>query len=137
MSKIIWVNGCFDLLHPGHIELFKIAKSLGDKLIVGLDSDAKVKRDKGQSRPINTFQDRKTILESIKYIDVVVGFDTRQELENLIELYNPDILIDGGEWRDDGVGREYAKETRFFDRIGGYSSTKIIQKCYYAGIRSY
>ena len=137
MSKIIWVNGCFDLLHPGHIELFKIAKSLGDKLVVGLDSDKKVRKDKGQNRPINTFQDRKTILESIKYIDVVVGFDTRQELENLIELYNPDILIDGGEWRDDGVGREYAKETRFFDRIGGYSSTKIIQKCYYACIRSY
>ena len=137
MSKIIWVNGCFDLLHPGHIELFKIAKSLGDKLIVGLDSDKKVRNDKGQNRPINTFQDRKTILESIKYIDVVVGFDTRKELENLIELYNPDILIDGGEWRDDGVGREYAKETRFFDRIGGYSSTKIIQKCYYACIRSY
>ncbi len=137
MSKIIWVNGCFDLLHPGHIELFKIAKSLGDKLVVGLDSDKKVRKDKGHNRPINTFQDRKTILESIKYIDVVVGFDTRQELENLIELYNPDILIDGGEWRDDGVGREYAKETRFFDRIGGYSSTKIIQKCYYACIRSY
>ena len=137
MSKIIWVNGCFDLLHPGHIELFKIAKSLGDKLVVGLDSDKKVRKDKGHNRPINTFQDRKTILESIKYIDVVVGFDTRQELENLIELYNRDILIDGGEWRDDGVGREYAKETRFFDRIGGYSSTKIIQKCYYACIRSY
>ena len=129
MSKIIWVNGCFDLLHPGHIELFKIAKSLGDKLIVGLDSDKKVRNDKGQNRPINTFQDRKTILESIKYIDVVVGFDTRKELEDLIELYNPDILIDGGEWRDDGVGREYAKETRFFDRIGGYSSTKIIERC--------
>ena len=129
MSKIIWVNGCFDLLHPGHIELFKIAKSLGDKLVVGLDSDKKVRKDKGHNSPINTFQDRKTILESIKYIDVVVGFDTRQELENLIELYNPDILIDGGEWRDDGVGREYAKETRFFDRIGGYSSTKTIERC--------
>ena len=129
MSKIIWTNGCFDLLHPGHIELFKIGKSLGDKLIIGLDSDEKVRRDKGLDRPINTFQDRKTLLESIKYIDVVVGFDTRKELENLIELYNPDILIDGGEWRDDGVGREYAKETRFFDRIGGYSSTKTIKRC--------
>jgi len=129
MSKIIWTNGCFDLLHPGHIELFKIGKSLGDKLIIGLDSDEKVRRDKGMDRPINTFQDRKTLLESIKYIDVVVGFDTRKELENLIELYNPDILIDGGEWRDDGVGREYAKETRFFDRIGGYSSTKTIKRC--------
>ena len=81
MSKIVWTNGCFDILHPGHIELFKIGKSLGDKLIVGLDSDKKVRNDKGQNRPINSFQDRKTILESIKYIDVVVGFDTREELE--------------------------------------------------------
>tara|TARA_B100000287_G_scaffold90867_1_gene83177 strand:+ start:650 stop:1057 length:408 start_codon:yes stop_codon:yes gene_type:complete len=130
MSKIVWTNGCFDLLHPGHIELFKICRSLGDQVIVGLDSDEKVKRDKGDSRPINDFQFRKTMLESIRYIDVVVGFNTREELENLIELYNPDILIDGGDWRnDDGVGRQFAKEVRFFDRIGSFSSSKIIETC--------
>ena len=136
MSKIVWTNGCFHLLHPGHIELFKICKSLGDKVIIGLDSDNKVKRDKGKGRPINDFQFRKTLLESIRYIDVVLGFDTREELEHLIELYNPDILVDGGDWRDDGVGRDYAKEVRFFDRIGGYSSSKIIKQCYYASIRA-
>ncbi len=130
MSTIVWTNGCFDLLHPGHIELFKICRSLGDQVIVGLDSDEKVKRDKGDSRPINDFQFRKTMLESIRYIDVVLGFNTREELENLIELYNPDILIDGGDWRnDDGVGRQFAKEVRFFDRIGSFSSSKIIETC--------
>lgn len=135
MSKIVWTNGCFDLLHPGHIELFKIAKSLGDKLIVGLDSDEKIKRDKGESRPINSFQDRKILLESIRYIDLVIGFDSKEELENLIELYNPDILVDGGDWRNhEGVGRQYAKEVRFFHRIGGYSSTDIILRCKHASI---
>lgn len=130
MSKIVWTNGCFDLLHPGHIELFKIGKSLGDKLIVGLDSDERVRELKGDTRPINTFIDRKEILEAIKYIDVVLEFNSDKELEALIELYNPDILIDGGDWRMDcGVGRHHAKETRFFNRIGGYSSTKIIERC--------
>jgi D-beta-D-heptose 7-phosphate kinase/D-beta-D-heptose 1-phosphate adenosyltransferase len=67
MSKIVWTNGCFDILHPGHIELFKIGKSLGDKLIVGLDSDKKVRNDKGHNRPINTFQDRKNQLDILMW----------------------------------------------------------------------
>ncbi len=134
MSKIVWTNGCFDLLHPGHIELFKVGKSLGDKLIVGLDSDERVSEMKGYSRPINTFEDRKAILEAIKYIDLVLEFDSETELENLIQLYKPDILIDGGDWRHaNGVGRQYAKEVRFFDRIKGWSSTRIIQRCADAG----
>ena len=132
MSKIVWANGCYDLLHPGHIELLRIGKSLsqGGQLIVGLDSDRKIREDKGDTRPINTFDDRKILLESIRYVDLVVGFDTRTELEQLIELYNPDILLDGGDWREhEGVGRNFAKEVRFFNRIGGYSSTEIIERC--------
>ena len=130
MSKIVWTNGCFDLLHPGHIELFKVGKSLGKKLIVGLDSDERVREMKGDTRPINTFEDRKAILEAIKYIDLVLEFDSEEELENLIQLYKPDILIDGGDWRNaNGVGRQYAKEVRFFDRIKGWSSTRIIERC--------
>ena len=133
MSKVVWCNGCYDLLHPGHIALFAAAKSLAGtegRLIVGLDSDAKIARDKGPSRPINTFADRKALLEAIKYIDLVLGFDTREELEELIQFYRPDILVDGGDWRDhEGVGREFAKETRFFNRVGGYSSSKIIRRC--------
>ena len=132
MSKIVWTNGCFDLVHPGHLELFKVCRSLGDKVIVGLDSDEKVRQDKGVTRPINKFEDRKALLESIKYIDLVLGFNTREELEDLIELYKPDILVDGGDWKDhEGVGREHAKETRFYNRIGGYSSTRIIEKIWH------
>lgn len=125
----VWVNGCFDILHPGHIELFKVAKSLGDRLIVGVDEDQKVKIDKGVNRPINSLSFRKSILESIKYIDIVLPFSSRSDLENLIELYSPDILLVGSDWKNgDIVGKQYAKEVRFFNRIGNYSTTNIINK---------
>lgn len=125
----VWVNGCFDILHPGHIELFKVAKSLGDRLVVGIDEDEKVKKDKGFDRPINPLFFRKTMLESIRYIDVVLPFGSRTELENLIELYSPEILLVGSDWKNgDVVGREYAKEVRFFNRIGNYSTTNLIEK---------
>ena len=127
--KTVWTNGCFDILHPGHMELFKIAKSLGDRLIVGIDDDKKVYMDKGPNRPINPLTFRKAMLEANKHIDIVIPFDSRQDLEQLIELYSPDILLVGGDWRDgDVVGREYAKEVRFLNRVGGYSSTEIIDK---------
>jgi D-beta-D-heptose 7-phosphate kinase/D-beta-D-heptose 1-phosphate adenosyltransferase len=125
----VWVNGCFDILHPGHIELFKVAKSLGDRLIVGIDDDEKVKKDKGVERPINSLFFRKTMLESIRYIDIVLPFGSRNELENLIELYSPDILLVGSDWKNcDVVGRQYAKEVRFFNRIGNYSTSNLIEK---------
>ena len=81
----VWTNGCFDILHPGHMELFKIAKSLGDRLIVGLDTDEKVRKDKGSNRPINSLDFRKSMLESNKNIDLVIPFGSRQELEQTIE----------------------------------------------------
>lgn len=125
----VWVNGCFDILHPGHIELFKVAKSLGNRLIVGVDEDEKVKRDKGSDRPINSLSFRKSMLESIKYIDLVLPFGTKQELEQLIELYSSDILLVGGDWRTgEVVGRQFAKEVKFFNRIGNYSTTNLISK---------
>jgi D-beta-D-heptose 7-phosphate kinase/D-beta-D-heptose 1-phosphate adenosyltransferase len=127
--KTVWVNGCFDILHPGHIELFKIAKSLGDRLIVGIDTDEKIKHDKGPKRPINALSFRKTMLESIRYIDVVVAFDTNEELSGLIELYSPDVLIVGSDWkRGKVVGSEHAKSVRFLNRVGSYSTTEIIRK---------
>lgn len=125
----VWVNGCFDILHPGHIELFKVAKSLGDRLIVGIDTDEKVKNDKGLSRPINSLLFRKTMLESIKYIDIVLPFGSKLELEQLIELYNPDILLIGGDWRNgEVVGKQFVKKVKFFNRVGNYSTTKIISQ---------
>jgi len=128
MSKTVFTNGCFDILHPGHIELFKVGKSLGDKLIVAIDSDEKVKKDKGSLRPINDQHFRKSMLESIRYIDLVLLFNTREELEQLIELYAPDTLLIGGDWRErEVVGQKYAKEVKFFNRVGNYSTTRVLQ----------
>ncbi len=122
----IWTNGCFDILHRGHIELFKYAKSLGNELIVGVDSDRKVARDKGHNRPINNLEDRMEMLRAIRYIDSIVHFDSSDELECLIKNYNPDVLVVGSDWKGKRVvGEKHAKEVRFFNRIGEYSTTKI------------
>ena len=94
---IIWTNGCFDILHRGHIELFKYAKSLGDKLIVGVDSDKKVRKDKGKGRPINNLEDRVEILRSIKYIDNIISFDSAENLRETIKGYKPDIMVVGSD----------------------------------------
>lgn len=126
--KKIFVNGCFDVLHPGHIRLFEYAKSLGDILIVAIDSDRKVSEMKGSNRPIYNQEDRASVLESIRYIDSVFIFDTKEELEGLIKVINPDILVVGSDWKGkEVVGSEYAKEVRFFDRVGTFSTTKTIQ----------
>ena len=125
--KKIWTNGCFDILHRGHIELFRYAKSLGDELTVGIDSDKKVRGDKGVKRPINNLEDRMEILKSIRYIDKVICFDSKEELRDLIKDYNPDIMVIGSDWRGKAVvGEEYTREVRFFDRIEGYSTTNIL-----------
>ena len=127
--SIVWTNGTFDILHPGHIQLFKVAKELGDMVIVGTDTDEKIKKDKGDHRPINDLSYRVAMLEAIKYIDAVHTFDTRSELEGLIQMYNPDILLLGDDWRyGDVVGREYAKEVRFLPRVGGYASSNTIKR---------
>jgi len=128
MNRIVWCNGTFDILHPGHIELFKVGKSLGDKLIVATDTDEKIRQDKGASKPINNLCDRISMLQAIKYIDEVFYFNDRKELEGLIELYSPDILLLGDDWRGgDVVGIQYAKEVRFLPRLN-YSTTNIISK---------
>tara|TARA_R110002096_G_scaffold268901_3_gene462716 strand:+ start:460 stop:861 length:402 start_codon:yes stop_codon:yes gene_type:complete len=128
-SKIIWTNGCFDVLHRGHIELFKYAKSLGDILYVGIDTDEKVRKDKGKDRPINKLNDRKFLLESIKYIDKVFIFNDREDLESLIKMSEPDIMVIGSDWKGKTVvGEEHTKELMFFNRIEGYSTTNILEK---------
>ena len=125
----VWTNGCFDILHRGHVELFEYAKSLGDELIVGIDSDEKVKKDKGEDRPINSLDDRAIILQSIKYIDRVIEFDSTDELRNLIKDIKPDIMVIGSDWKGkDVIGQEFTDKLVFFDRIKGYSTTDIIGK---------
>ena len=126
--KTVWCNGTFDILHPGHIELFKVGASLGKKLIVATDTDEKIRQDKGASKPINNLCDRVSMLQAIKYIDEVFYFNDRKELEGLIELYSPDILLLGDDWKGgDIVGIQYAKEVRFLPRLN-YSTTHIIDK---------
>ena len=126
--KIIFVNGCFDVLHPGHIQLFKYAKSLGDYLIVAIDSDKRVSEMKGPERPIFSQSDRSQTLEAIRYIDVVHIFDSKEDLENLLKSIGPDIMVVGSDWKGkEVVGEQYAKTVRFFDRVGGYSTTKTLQ----------
>jgi len=128
-TDIVWCNGTFDILHPGHIELFKVARTLGNKVVVATDTDEKIKKDKGDHRPINNLCHRVAMLEAIKYIDVVHTFDTREELEGLIEMYQPDILLLGDDWRDgDVVGWEHAMETRYLPRVGGYATSKTVKK---------
>ena len=127
-KKIVWCNGTFDILHPGHVELFKVGKSLGDKLIVATDTDEKIRQDKGTSKPVNNLCDRISMLQAIRYIDQVHYFDNRKELEGLIKLYSPDILLLGDDWQGgDVVGIEYAKEVRFLPRLN-YSTTDIIKR---------
>ena len=127
--SIVWTNGTFDILHPGHMQLFKVARSLGDKVIVATDTDEKIKADKGDHKPVNNLCYRVAMLEAIKYIDVVHTFGNRQQLEDLIQLYEPDILLLGDDWLDgEVVGWEYAGETRFLPRVGGYASSNTIER---------
>ena len=123
----IWVNGCFDVLHRGHFELFNFAKSLGNKLIVGLDSYEKISNDKGQDRPYNRLDDRVYALESLKAIDKVMVFDNKDHLEYLVKITKPDILVVGSDWKGkEIVGGQHAKKIVYFDRIGNYSTTDIL-----------
>jgi len=126
--KTVWTNGCFDILHRGHIEMFKFAKSLGDQLIVGLDTDEKVKEAKGDDRPFNTLVDRELVVSSIRYVDKTFSFNSQKQLEHLIKSINPDILVVGSDWEGKYVvGAEYAKEVIFFPRVDGYSTTKVLK----------
>ena len=128
MERIVWTNGCFDILHIGHIELFKYAKQQGTKLYVGIDSDEKVKQDKGISRPFNTLSDRIQFLRAIRYVDKVIPFNSTEHLEETIKNISPDIMVIGSDWRGKVViGEQYAGKLKFFDRILGYSTTTILE----------
>lgn len=130
MQKV-WVNGTFDIVHLGHIQMLKKAADLGDFLIVGVDSDKRVKELKGEQRPINKLVSRIALLESIKYVDRVVSFDSDEELENLIKTMRPAIMVIGEEYKDKKIiGKEYVGEIIYFPKMEGFSSTNIINKLY-------
>jgi D-beta-D-heptose 7-phosphate kinase/D-beta-D-heptose 1-phosphate adenosyltransferase len=122
----VFVNGTFDILHTGHIQLLNYAKEQGDHLIVGIDSDRRIKELKGDSRPINKQYDRWVMLKNLKAVDDVIVFDSDSELVNLVE--SCDIMVKGDDYRGKPiVGEEVCKKLIFFERVNGYSTTNTIQ----------
>ena len=130
--KVSFTNGCFDILHLGHLEILTKSKEFGDRLIVAVNSDESVRKLKGKARPINDFQTRSNILASFSFVDYVVEFsdDTPKKL---IQIIKPDFLIKGGDYKKkDIVGNDivssYGGETIIIPLIDGLSSTNTINK---------
>lgn len=129
---IVFTNGCFDILHRGHVEYLAEAAQLGHRLIIGLNSDASVKRLKGDTRPVNDWMARAEVLASLQWVDAVVGFD-EDTPKNLIEFTTPNILAKGGDYKaEEVVGYDFVKahggETVIISFVDGYSTTKILEK---------
>ena len=126
--KII-VNGTFDILHRGHIELLEYAKGLGEFLLVCIDTDRRVTELKGEGRPINNQADRAFMLQGLKCVDAVWTFDSEEDLERICEMYQPDIMVKGSDYEGKRiVGAKYCKEIKFVKLVDGYSTTNIIQR---------
>ena len=127
-KTIVFTNGCFDILHKGHVTYLREAKKLGDVLILGLNSDASVRKLKGPSRPINQEDDRAEVLCALKAVDYVVKFGEDTPLE-LLRKIRPDILVKGADYKlEDVVGREYAGKTVLLHFVEGYSTTSILHQ---------
>ena len=128
MIKKVFVNGTFDILHPGHVALLSYERSLGDFLLVGVDSDDRVRTLKNIDRPINDIDFRIKMLESLKPVNRAVVFNSEQELEEIVREYSPDFMVIGSDYKHKRViASEYAKHLIFFDRDYRYSSTNIIE----------
>jgi D-beta-D-heptose 7-phosphate kinase/D-beta-D-heptose 1-phosphate adenosyltransferase len=131
-TKLVFTNGCFDLLHPGHIEYLIAARALGSQLIVGVNDDASVSRLKGPSRPYNTLQDRMAMLAALQSVDYVIPFSEDTPLE-LITAILPHIIVKGGDYTTDQmIGADlvqgYGGEVVILPFKEGYSSTGLIEK---------
>ena len=131
-KKIVFTNGCFDLLHPGHVDYLERAKALGDILVVGLNSDSSVRRLKGDERPINTEIDRARVLAGLWCVDFVIIFNEDTPY-NLIKAIEPDVLVKGGDWPIEKiVGRDIVQAkggiVKSLNFLPGYSTTSLIDK---------
>ncbi len=124
--SLVFTNGCFDILHRGHLELLKFCKSTGNTVIVGLNSDESIKRLKGRDRPINKQEDRKYILECLKFVDKVVVFEEDTPY-NLIKQIRPDCIVKGGDYKPENVVGSDLCEVVIFKYVEGYSTTKTIK----------
>lgn len=131
-KKVVFTNGCFDILHRGHVTYLNEAKAQGDILVLGLNSDASVKRLKGETRPVNNEQDRKFLLENLRCIDFVYIFEEDTPY-NLIKEIQPDVLVKGGDWKpEDIVGSDIVQanggEVKSLNFVDGFSTTSTIEK---------
>lgn len=131
MEKVVFTNGCFDLLHPGHIDLLRRARSLGTRLIVGINSDESVRQIKGNGRPIMNQDDRAAVLSALRFVDEVVIFDEPTP-ESLIKEIKPDVLVKGGDWsKSEIIGADFVVanggEVHSLPLVDGYSSSRIVE----------
>ncbi|NNE14481.1 MAG: D-glycero-beta-D-manno-heptose 1-phosphate adenylyltransferase [Saprospiraceae bacterium] len=131
-QKIVFTNGCFDLLHPGHVDYLAKAKAFGDVLMVGLNSDASVQTLKGEQRPINKVMDRLKMLAALEAVDFVIIFEEDTPLK-LIQKIKPDYLVKGGDYSMDNiVGSDFINENggkvEIIPFLNGYSSSELIEK---------
>lgn len=128
IARRVIVNGTFDILHRGHIEMLNFAKSQGTYLLVCIDSDRQVRELKGDSRPINQEEDRKFQLDNLKCVDAVWIFDSQQELEHICKLYKPHLMVKGSDYRGRAItGAQYCEDIKFFELVQNYSTSKIIE----------
>jgi len=126
-KKIVFTNGCFDILHAGHIKYLEKAKKLGDVLIVGLNSDKSVSKIK-PGRPVNNEKNRATVLSALEMVDYITIFSEETPYD-LIKVVRPDVLVKGGDWKKkDIIGSDIAKETYSLPYLKGFSTTGIIEK---------
>ena len=132
MNTVVFTNGCFDILHPGHVDLLERARTLGDKLVVGINSDASVRAIKGADRPFQNQQDRKRVLLGLSSVDEVVIFDELTP-ERLIHDIKPDVLVKGGDWKtDEIIGADFVLKrggsVRSLPLVNGFSSSDIVSR---------
>ena len=123
----IWLNGCFDVLHHGHFKLIQHAASFGGELIIGIDSDERVKKQKGEGRPFHSESERAFNLKQIKGVDTVMVFDSDEKLRELLERYKPDKFFIGSDYiGKEIIGQEFAKQVVIFNRLDKFSTTDIL-----------
>jgi D-beta-D-heptose 7-phosphate kinase/D-beta-D-heptose 1-phosphate adenosyltransferase len=128
MSKVVWINGCFDVLHYGHFKLIQYATKFGGKLVIGIDSDERVKQLKGEDRPFHTQEQREYNLRQIRGVGEVIIFHTEDELKETLKRLTPDVFVIGSDYMDKPiVGSEWAKEIKFFDRVENLSTSNIMK----------
>jgi D-glycero-beta-D-manno-heptose 1-phosphate adenylyltransferase len=137
-DRIVFTNGCFDILHRGHVEYLQEAAALGDRLVIGLNGDASVQRqNKGPERPLNDQESRAKVLAALRLVDAVVIFDQDTPLE-LIQAIGPDVLVKGGDWGEDRIVgaayvRTYGGDVRSLKLVDGFSTTALVEKIRHGG----